>query len=167
MLRTWLGGALAAAGLSAVAAPSAAQAPDFHQIFEARCAACHGHAGDFARARLSVGEDGTVRGAETGRPVAGFMQSHAGGLTDAEIALFTETFRRQIGSDAFFRERCSGCHGRAYDFARLRLILRDGRLEGRYSGRDTAAFLPGHARLTGAEAARVLDALTALSQGAR
>jgi len=108
-----------------------------------------------------------VRGAASGREVAPFLRRHGGGLSEEEIALFVATFRRQIGSDAFFSRRCSGCHGRAYDFARLRLIERDGRLVGRYSGRDIAGFLPGHARMTGDEAARVLEALTALRAGTR
>lgn len=38
---------------------------------------------------------------------------------------------------------------------------------GRYSGRDLAEFLPGHARMTQDEALRMLDALTALRQGVR
>lgn len=173
MTRIRPGGALAAAGLIAgligglTAGPtSGAGGADFHEIFESRCFACHGHAGVFARAALAE-SGGVLRGARTGRPVADFLQRHAGGLNPAETGLFVEVFTRQIESGGFYQDRCEICHDRAYDLARLRLILRDGRLTGRYSGRDIAGFLPGHARMTAAEAARMLEALTALRQGAR
>lgn len=166
MTRHWPGGILLAAGL-ATGVASDALAADFHQTFEARCAACHGHAGDFARAHLSEGADGALQGAQTGRDVAAFLRGHAGGLSQAEIEQFVTVFRRQLASGAFYSQRCDICHDRAYELARLRLVLRDGRLVGRYSGRDMAAFLPGHARMTQDEAQQMLEALTALRQGAR
>ena len=160
------GGVLLAAGL-VLLAPAGAPAADFHRIFEDRCAACHGHAGGFARQSLAEAEDGTLRGARSGRDVAGFLARHAGGLPPEEIALFVDVFRAQLRSGGFYQERCAICHDRAYEFARLRLILREGRLFGRYSGRDIADFLPGHARMTEAEAERMLEALIALRKGWR
>jgi hypothetical protein len=161
MIRPWLGGAFIAAGLVAGAA-----AADFHQTFEARCLSCHGHAGEFARASLTE-NNGVLKGARSGREIAAFLRGHAGGLNPAEIDLFIVTFTRQLQSGGFFRDRCDICHDRAYDLARLRLILRDGRLVGRYSGRDMASFLPGHARMTAAEADLMLEILTELRIGAR
>ena len=161
MIRAWLGGALIAAGLAAGAA-----AADFHEIFEARCLACHVHAGDFARSSLAE-VDGVLRGARSGREVATFLHRHAGGLSQSEIALFVNVFTRQLNSGGFYQERCEICHDRAYELARLRPILRDGRLVGRYSGRDMADFLRGHARMTGEEADRMLETLTALRMVAR
>lgn len=160
-MRAWLGGILLAAGLA-----SGAPGADFHRIFEARCASCHGHAGPFARESLTE-SDGTLEGVRTGRAVGDFLARHAGGLEPETIAFFLDVFRAQLRSGGFYRERCAICHDRAYEFARLRLILRDGRLMGRYSGRDVADFLPGHARMTEAEAERMLEALTALRAGAR
>jgi len=160
-MRAGLGGILLAAGLA-----STAVAADFHQIFEARCASCHGHAGPFARSALTE-MDGTLRSARTGRTVADFLRQHAGGLAPNEIDLFVDVFTAQLRSGGFYQERCGICHDRAYDLARLRLILRDGRLVGRYSGRDIAAFLPAHARMTDGEARRMLEALAALRSGAR
>ena len=52
---------LAAAPLSA--------AEDFHELFEERCAGCHGHAGNFARTSLELVE-GKLRGRESGRAIA-------------------------------------------------------------------------------------------------
>lgn len=165
-MRRWPGGVLLAAGLAMLAASGAAAA-NFHEIFETRCAACHGdHAGPFARSSL-VEREGTLTGARTGRPVREFLARHAGGLSGEEIALFVDVFTAQLRSGGFYQERCGICHDRAYEFARLRLALRDGRLVGRYSGRDIAGFLPGHARMTGEEARRMLEALTALREGAR
>ena len=46
-----------------------------------------------------------------------------------------------------FRQRCAVCHGHAEAFAAARLVIRDGVLRGRYSGRDIEAFLPRHGRL--------------------
>ena len=161
MIKSLLGGAIVAAGLA-----SGAAAADFHQIFETRCAGCHGHAGAFARDRLTEAE-GTLRSLRTGREIAPFLARHLGGLSQDEIALFIDVFRNQLLSGGFFQERCDICHDRAYELARLRLVLRDGRLFGRYSGRDMAAFLPGHARMTAEEAERMIGALSALLRGAR
>jgi hypothetical protein len=161
MIRNWLGGAICAAGLA-----SGAAAADFHEIFEARCLSCHGHAGDFARNSL-VEAEGDLRGIRSGRKVADFLQRHAGGLSADEIDLFVTVFTRQLRSGGFYRDRCDICHDRAYDLARLRLILKDGQLTGRYTGRTMSTFLPGHARMTADEADRMLEALTALLAGAR
>lgn len=132
-------------------------APDPHAVFEANCLSCHGHAGAFARAhlRLEYGEPVTSRGV----PVATFLGTHRGGLPDAAIAPMLDMFRQQLTSDALYEHRCLTCHDRARDFARLHLILRDGRLHGRYSGHEIAAFLPGHARLTPEEAQRMTELL--------
>jgi hypothetical protein len=161
VIRSGLGGVMIAAGLAFGAA-----AADFHQIFEQRCAGCHGHAGAFVRDTVTV-VDGVLTGVRSGRAVASSLATHYGGLDPSEIKLFVRVFTRQASSGAFFQERCAICHDRAYELARLRLILRDGQLTGRYSGRDMAAFLPGHARMTPEEAEQMLDALTRLRQGER
>ena len=161
MIRIWLGGVTIAAGLTFRAA-----AADFHKTFESRCFACHGHAGDFARGSLTE-EIGILSGIKSGRNVGAFLHSHGGGLSPSDIDLFIETFTGQLHSGGFYQDRCKICHDRAYELARLRLIMRDGRLVGRYSGRDMARFLPGHARMTDEEARRMLETLTALRQGKR
>lgn len=143
---------------------NSAGAADFHRIFEDRCLSCHGHAGDFARAALAD-KDGILIGTRSGRPVAEYLRKHAGGLSPTEIDLFSETFRQQLKFGAFYRQNCDICHDRAYELVRLRLILDDGKLMGRYTGRDIAAFLPNHARMTLAEAQMMLDRLTALRDG--
>jgi len=147
----------------AFAAP--AGAADFHALFEARCGACHGHSGAFARAHLVL-DNGTVR-RQGGAPVAPFLARHAGGLAPDEIALVLAVFARQIADGGLYQQRCEICHDRAYELARLELVIRDGRLVGRYTGRDIASFLTRHGRLSEDEAARMTEALTAIRRGAR
>ena len=120
MIRIWLGGVKIAAGLTFGAA-----AADFHEIFESRCLACHGHAGDFARGSLTE-ENGILSGIKSGRNVGAFLHSHSGGLSPSDIDLFVETFTRQLNSGGFYQDLCKICHDRAYELARLQLIMRDG-----------------------------------------
>ena len=41
-------------------------------------------------------------------------------------------------------QRCGGCHGHAGPFARKSLVVVDGKLRGRYDGRDISALLVTH-----------------------
>lgn len=138
---------------------------DFHRIFEARCASCHGHAGPFAQSVLRLDGDTLLR--SDGRPLAPFLKTHMGGLSTEELNLFIETFRNQVGSGGLYRETCIYCHDRAYEFARKTLILKDGVLMGRYSGYLTGEFLQSHARLTPDEARAMTEAFEAVLKGAR
>lgn len=149
--------------LAAISVPSGAE--DFHEIYEAKCQRCHGHAGPFAREALTL-ENGVLRDRK-GRDLATFLARHQGGLSEERIDLFLKVFTRQIESGGVFRARCKICHDRAYELARLDLILSDGRLIGRYSGRDIATFLLNHGRLSPDEAAEMTDALTEIRKGAR
>lgn len=71
MNRTWLGGAIVAAGPASVAA-----AADFHEIFEARCLGCHSHAGEFARGLLTE-DNGVLKGARSGHEMASYLPGRA------------------------------------------------------------------------------------------
>ncbi|WP_146193044.1 hypothetical protein [Maritimibacter sp. 55A14] len=117
------------------------------------------------RERLSV-VNGRLVGSD-GQDIEAFLAHHKGGLQGAELELFLEVFRAQLATGGLYRERCIFCHDPARDFARLNLIHRDGQLLGRYTGHDIAAFLPGHARLTEAEAARMTETLGAFLRGGR
>ena len=139
---------------------SSAQALDPHDTFEAECLSCHGHAGDFARRYLSL--DGTTPVTSGGEPVTDFLGHHRGGLPGPVIEQIVAMFRAQLSSGGLFGDpemRCLFCHDRAHDFAHRQLVLRDGRLIGRYTGRDVAEFLPDHARLTQDEADQIYTIL--------
>lgn len=138
---------------------------DFHTVFEERCLSCHGHAGPFVRERLTL-EDGTLY-RSNGQPLAPFLEHHAGGLSAKELRLFLDVFAAQIESGGLYKDRCEICHDRARELARLELVLRDGRLVGRYTGRDIGEFLTWHGRLTEEEADRMTKALKRILQGAR
>lgn len=143
-----------------------AKALDYHALFEARCGACHGHAGDLARAKL-IFVDGALIGRETGNDIRIFLSAHYGGLSIDESAALYDMLFRQVAAAGFFRERCGICHVRARDLTKANLIVVGSELHGRYSGRDMAAFLPGHGRLDAEEAAFIHAVLLRITQGRR
>ncbi len=131
---------------------------DPHQLFEERCTRCHGHAADFARGHLQlVGT--TVAGTKVRGDFSAFLKRHQGGVSASQAAVLIDAFRRQLLGGGLFQERCSVCHQRAYELARLHLILVDGNLMGRYSGRDMAEFLPIHGVRTADEAEQLFEML--------
>ena len=129
-----------------------AYSADPHEIFESRCALCHGeHAGRFTRESIVL-RDGVLQGRNSGAALEPFLASHVGGQDAETVALLTEMFRLQLASGGLFEARCRICHERARDLARLTLVLRNGGLIGRYSGRDIRSFLDRHGRLSAREA---------------
>lgn len=133
---------------------------DPHHVFEAECLSCHGHAGAFARRYLSL--DGATPLTSDGEVVADFLGHHRGGLPGPVIEAVVAMFRLQLSSDGLYADperRCLFCHDRAHDFAHQRLVLRGGKLIGRYTDRDVAGFLPGHAGLTPLEADQIYQIL--------
>lgn len=141
--------------------PMAAQSQpiDPHALFETKCGRCHEHAGEFAREKLTI-EAGDVVGRQSGKPVLITLASHFGRLSEAEAGLIVDMFRHQILSDGLYKEKCRFCHDPAKDLARQTLILQEGQLVGRYSGRSVEDLLSYHGRLQGDEQKIVLDMLT-------
>jgi hypothetical protein len=143
---------------------AAAQDLDLHALFEARCARCHGHAGAFARAKLAI-VAGDLVGRESGRPVTAFLPTHFGRPSPAEVTGLRDMLARQVAAGGLFAEHCVLCHVRARDLVRESLLLVDGRLVGRYSGRAIADFLEVHGRLAPAERPVVLESLREIAAG--
>lgn len=140
--------------------PAFAQSRDPHGIYEERCARCHeSHARDFAEDHLRL-QDGLVVGRKTKRDLQGFLAGGHGALKALEIALLVDHLSGILQRDAVFRAKCRICHRRSLDLARLSLIVTEGRLSGRYSGRDIAEFLTYHGRLTPQEVPVLVDILT-------
>jgi hypothetical protein len=71
-------------------------------------------------------------------------------LTEQRLVAEDARFAQDGGR---FKERCGNCHGKVDTFAQKELVLVDGRLQGRYSGRDVAAYLLTHATRSQEEAA--------------
>ncbi len=127
--------------------PALAQDIDPHGLYEQRCSGCHrAHAGQFVHDKLERLE-GEIVGRGTGRELRSFLTAGHGNLVRPEIDAMVAHLAAILGRGALFREKCLICHGRAVTLARSELILRHGRLVGRYSGRDIATFLQNHGRL--------------------
>lgn len=158
---------LVLAALVAGATGAMGQGLDPHRIYEESCARCHApHAGDFVWDGL--GESGGVlTGARSGRPVAAYLMSGHGGLSPDEAEALLAHFRQVRNSGGAFMEKCRICHATAVELVRGHLIIDNGALTGRYTGRDIATFLTGHGRLTPQQAVDMLDVLTrvATTQG--
>ncbi|KUO58465.1 MAG: hypothetical protein APF80_01540 [Alphaproteobacteria bacterium BRH_c36] len=136
-----------------------AQAPDPHQIFEQRCGGCHSpHAGDFARNYL-VRSQGKMLTRKSSRELRGFLNSGHGKLSPVEIDVLVVHFENILNSGGLFQDKCRVCHDRAVELARHQLILREGTLTGRYTGRDIAEFLQNHGRLQQDEVERMIAVL--------
>ena len=156
----------AIAAVSVVAAASA-QAADWGRnaplpaqpgLYWQNCGGCHGSAGRFAPARLTV-VDGTLKVKGSGTPLPGFLATHPVRLTTEETRALVETLTTVVTEGAAFQQRCAICHGEVEAFARTHLVSRNGQLLGRYSGRHIRTFLPGHARLDAEGGAFFLDVL--------
>lgn len=139
----------------------AAEDVDRHAIYEGSCAGCHEpHAGDFVRNNIDL-VDGNLLGRSTGLPVRAFLEGGHGRLSSEQIELIVAHLGTIRTSGFVFRNKCAICHVSAVELARRELILRDGVLTGRYSGRTIAEFLADHGRLTTEE---VPDMVTTLSR---
>ncbi|MEZ5908159.1 MAG: hypothetical protein R3D31_05090 [Hyphomicrobiaceae bacterium] len=151
-----------AAGLLAMLAiaPASAQTIDPHRVWELKCAGCHGkHSRDFAKENVRK-DGGKVLATKSGKPLDRLLERHRGTrLSDGEIDALVKHFGAMLKTGWLYERKCIVCHERAVDLARLHLIEREGRLEGRYTGRDIASFLTDHGRLAPAEIATVLAML--------
>ena len=121
-------------------------ATDLHRLWEERCGECHGESAQFVRGSLRV-IDGRLQGKRPGTDLRVFMLRHRGGLPESHAPAVYDMLLAQATTPPRFREQCGICHVRAADLARESLILRDGDLVGRYSGRRVSEFLHGHGRL--------------------
>jgi len=126
-----------------------ASATDLHALWHERCQGCHGHAAAFARERSSLDE----------QRLGVFLRRHRGGLPENLAAGMAAMLAATAAAPDRFMQECRICHSRAADFARDHLAVRDDTLVGRYSGRDVAEFLDGHARLDADGAAFFTDQL--------
>lgn len=136
-----------------------AQTLDPHQVYEQRCGGCHtAHAGDFAGDYL-VRSQGKLLTRKSSRELREFLGGGHCKLTAEEIDALSVHFENILKSGGLFQDKCRICHDRAVDLARHNLILREGKLTGRYSGRDIAEFLQDHGRLQQDEIEKMISVL--------
>lgn len=137
-------------------APAAAAERDLHAYWDGRCKDCHGDAGAFARRTLRV-EQGRLIGAHHGAQLERFLRNHY--LADDLVAPVMQMLQAQATATPVFKENCSGCHGSASEFARQSLLLRDGVLTGRASGRPVQDYLRRHGGLAPEQVAPMVRTL--------
>lgn len=136
--------------------PAAAQSEAWQGLFARQCGGCHGTARDLLRDRADLVE-GVLVGRESGQTLRIYLRRHFRERSREEIAVVHAELLRVAQGGGRFSRRCAVCHESAEALARDRLILRDGRLHGRYSGRDIANHLQSHARIAGAEEATFFE----------
>jgi hypothetical protein len=143
------------------ACTSDAGAIDLHEYWDKNCGTCHGHAGAFARRFLSV-EDGKLRGRHHVDNLEVFLANHY--LRRDLVAPVSNMLIAQASNEPRFQKECGRCHENAAALARESLALRDGVLVSRASGRPTAEFLSGHARIKPADVPFFVDVLTRVTK---
>ncbi len=137
--------------------PLGASALDLHEFWDGRCKDCHGHAGSFARARLTS-EKGVLVGQHPKRDMKRFLGQHEMG--PANVEGIYAMLLAQVSTSPVFQEKCASCHKTAAEFARSSLIIKDGKLSGRRNGRDVAGFLVRHGGLKPEEIQAMVDTLS-------
>lgn len=125
--------------------PGTAFATDLHAYWDDRCAACHGDSGAFARRTLHA-EDGQLAGTHHRDDLARFLQHHT--LADDLVAPVSAMLLAQATTTPLFKSHCAACHGDAAALARKSLVMKDGVLSGKASGRPVSDFLRTHGGLT-------------------
>lgn len=146
--------------LSVAAMPTAsAQGIEPHELYERHCARCHApHAGDFVSGNLER-RDGQIVGRKSGIALGAYLAKGHGRLAVDRVPEMLAHLTTIFDAGGLFRRHCRICHERGVVLARRELLLRDGRVVGRYSGRDIRAFLENHGRLDGDEIETVMRML--------
>lgn len=153
-------------GVAIAAGSARAQdtSPDRHRTFQEHCARCHQHAGTVGE-QLEIA-DGVLRGKISERDIRAFLAAHHPPPRPGQIEALYRLLRRHAEAAGQFRERCAICHDHARELARLELIVVDGRLRGRYTGRDIGEFLANHGRLDAAGVEFFVDLLSRMARDA-
>jgi hypothetical protein len=142
---------------SVIASNPIAADRDLHDYWDARCFQCHGHAAQFARKFLTV-ENGKLVGHHHRDNLELFLRTHH--LTKELYAPTIAMLKAQAESAPLFKERCSGCHGTAAEFARKSLELRKDVLYGKKSEKPVEEFLKNHFDPSPEEVRELLQTLT-------
>jgi mono/diheme cytochrome c family protein len=115
-------------------------------LYFERCGACHGPAGQLTQVGLAFDGD-VLRTRRAQVDLREFLRDHRGGLAASEIETVVGELRRVAQGRGRFQEKCGICHPSARTLARNKLVIRDGTLVGRYTGRDMGTYLAGHGRI--------------------
>ena len=160
-MRKWLITCSALTVMIATPALADADTFDLHWFWEQRCEDCHGHAGAFARRVLGV-EDGELLGRHHRDDLMLFLQNH--GVPVSRVKPLYDMLLAQAVVDPRFKDKCGGCHENAAGLARESVLLRDGVLFGRESGRPVAEYLKRHGKLRQDEVPFFVELLSRIEQ---
>lgn len=130
---------------------------DLHWFWDQRCEDCHGHAAEFARNFLTV-ENGKLVGRHHRDDLLLFLKNH--GVPEPRVKPIYDMLLAQTGADSRFKDKCGGCHKTAAGLVRDTLVVQDGMLRGRNSGRPVADFLKRHGKLKPDEVPFFVNLLT-------
>jgi hypothetical protein len=114
---------------------------DLHWLWDNRCADCHGHAGEFSRQFMNV-DGNELQGRHHVHDLRRFMGNHY--LSEEEVDAVYQMLFSLATSPGKYRKECNSCHDIAAEFVRSKLVLRDGTLYGRGTGRPVHEFLEVH-----------------------
>lgn len=114
---------------------------DLHQLWDDRCAICHGHAGEFARNFLHV-TGGELQGRHYVHDLRRFLHNHY--LSSNEVDAVYEMLLAQATNQARFRDECGDCHESAAKLVRDTMVLDGGVLYSRASRTPVRTFLHHH-----------------------
>ncbi len=117
---------------------------DLHRLWDSNCVTCHGHSADFSRKFLKV-SGGKLLGPLYGNNLRLFLHNHY--LAGKEVDAIYNMLLAQASTKPRFQQECSGCHGKAAEFVRESLILRDDELYSRKMESPTTSFLSAHRKL--------------------
>ena len=123
-----------------------AQGAEWPGLYFEQCGNCHGSADELLKERAAL-KDGVLLGRRSGQDIRAFLGRHFGQRSEADVATIYMELLRIAVRGGRFKQQCAICHVSAEELARKSLILRDGELFGRYSGRPIADFLTRHGRL--------------------
>lgn len=136
--------------------PATAQSDERPGLFARQCGGCHDTVRDLLRDHADLVE-GVLVGRESGQKLWIYLRRHFRERSREDIAIVHAELLRVAQGGGRFRTRCAICHESAGALARDSLILRDGQLRGRYSGRNIADYLQSHARIADAEEAAFFE----------
>lgn len=118
---------------------------DLHALWDNRCAECHGHSAEFARKYLKPA-DGLLQGRHHIKDLRLFLENHYS--PKEQVDAIYQMLLAQTGTPPRFREECRSCHGKASDFVRSSISLKENKLIIRESGVYVEHFMQRHRGLT-------------------
>lgn len=125
---------------------ASAQDEEWPGLYYRQCGICHGGANELLERRVIL-KDGILLGRRSNQDIREFLGHHFGRRSEADVETIHMELLRVAVSGGRFKQQCAICHVSAEELARKSLILRDGELYGRYSGRRIADYLARHGRL--------------------